>query len=276
MSLRHYDLVLGIGTACSCTQCLRAAGLQHLSFPYDWMSPSPNRPDDCRMDLRRRIDDFVDGFPEFLRRENLEYIGRSADGKNEIYLNRKTRIIHNHDFRSGIPFDMAYQEASETYRRRINRILRLIGKSKRVLIVRIDRPDQSAPTPVEDCAYAIRRLAGRFPDIAFELLLLSYAKGVEPSAGIRGPDECGIMTMTFDYRDYAPGRAAFEVVTPIVAAVLKAHFAVRDYRTFSERRKMKQRRIRCKIEAGNASSYLHYRWLRCLQLLKRHWDRISP
>lgn len=35
--MTRYDLIVGMGKACSCSMSLRKAGLQHLSLPFDWM-----------------------------------------------------------------------------------------------------------------------------------------------------------------------------------------------------------------------------------------------
>ena len=58
MSREHFDLIIGLGPACSCTMSLRRAGLQHLSFPYDWIGPKENSDEylhDVRLD-RRLVD----------------------------------------------------------------------------------------------------------------------------------------------------------------------------------------------------------------------------
>ena len=35
--MKTYDFIFGLGNACSCTQTLREADLQVLSFPFDWV-----------------------------------------------------------------------------------------------------------------------------------------------------------------------------------------------------------------------------------------------
>ena len=34
---KRYDICFGIGEACVCSQVLRKAGLQKLSYPFDWV-----------------------------------------------------------------------------------------------------------------------------------------------------------------------------------------------------------------------------------------------
>jgi hypothetical protein len=34
---RHYDFIFCVGRACIATQSLRRAGLQHATFPWDWV-----------------------------------------------------------------------------------------------------------------------------------------------------------------------------------------------------------------------------------------------
>ena len=64
MKKKRYDLILGLGSVCSCTQTLRQAGLQHLTFPFDWITSYTKHYD---VDVSRRTDqicnEFADSFP---------------------------------------------------------------------------------------------------------------------------------------------------------------------------------------------------------------------
>ena len=65
-----YDLVVPLGYACSCSQTLRRAGLQLVSFPWDWVGVPPPS-ERCRI--------ICEGFKDFMNLEDeqgrLQYIG---------------------------------------------------------------------------------------------------------------------------------------------------------------------------------------------------------
>ena len=53
-----YDLIFGIGEACSCTQILRKSLLQNCSYPLDWL---------YGLDFSKRVDILVSEFSDFIK-----------------------------------------------------------------------------------------------------------------------------------------------------------------------------------------------------------------
>jgi len=270
---KRYDLIFGLGTACSCSQSLRAAGLQLLTFPYDWTAPIlPN-------DLRVRADFIADGFTAWFEKEDLEPYEASADAIRRatdangrvraLYRNRRTQHSFPHEFWSDESLDAAYPAAAEKYRRRIARLGDCLMSAKNVLVVRLDTPIQPGPTSAEDCEYALDRLARRFPGVRFEMLHLVCQKGLPFDALRDEQTSPRIRTVSWDYRDLTPGVPAYSVRLDQTGQWLRENYRVRDYRTRAERKAQHRRELQAKYRANGASNALQYRLIKIRkQLLK--------
>lgn len=219
---RRYDLVFSLGAACSCTESLRAAGLQYLSFPFDWLYGS---------DIRGRTELLIGGFADWLRPELMEEEERPAWNPDAIYVNRKTGISFNHDFPCDVPFADAFPRVVERYRRRIDRLMALIRGAKRVLAVWVNIPTEP---PVDD-AEVIRcreRLQARFPEVEFDLLCFQPVDGLDVAKDVALAD--GVRKVSFDFGFHGPKDYAWKVDVPKLLPWL-ADYSVRDYRTLWER-----------------------------------------
>ena len=230
LSRTRYDLIVPMGRACSCTQTLRRAGLQHLSFPFDWIA----LPRAAGPDVRCRADAICEGFHKNLVAEDFEPIETLPAHAHNRYQSRSTGFIYLHDFPKDVPFDAAFPKVREKYARRHDRLVRLIEESPRVLLVLLDRPGAQYATPDEDCRYAWRRMAERFPRTKFDFLHLSYAEGL-PIWNLRERVADGFTDAAFDYRDYLPGRLPDAVDLNLAAHYFRDRFSVRDYRTPQEK-----------------------------------------
>ena len=232
---RKYDLAIPLGNACSCTQTLRRAKLQLLSFPYDWVTTG-SRDTDILADLSNRVDDICGEFDGWLDINEFEsFTSGEFTSKADFYRNRRLNLLFLHDFPKGVPLESSFSEINAKYQRRIKRLLELLRKSKRVLILRVDRPNMSIPTPLESCRDAIRRLSAKFPGTTFDLILLQQKADVpfeERHVEDLGSD---LTRIRFDYQDRRPGMLASAVRIRETAAAVRALASVRDYRTVSER-----------------------------------------
>ena len=225
----RYDLAVPMGRACSCTQTLRRAGLQYLSLPMDWIV----RPSDSGPDIRLRADSICDGFHKRFEPEDFEPIETLPIHAHNRYLNRHTGVAYLHDFPKDIPFAEAFPKVKEKYERRYARLLRLIGESRRVLLVLVDRPDVHFATPDEDCRYARRRMQERFPHARFDFVHFSYVPDL-PYWDLRERTVDGFTDVAFDYRDYTPGEMLDSVDLNMTARYMRTRFTVRDYRSKEE------------------------------------------
>lgn len=131
---REYDLIFGIGEACSCTQSLRKYNLQIRSFPFDWLYGA---------DFLRRCQILAQRFNRFINRNDLKDTGKinhDKDNPCKVYYNVYNDITFNHDFFITEEFNSIYPIVKEKYNRRINRLLKNIESSKSILIVYMETP----------------------------------------------------------------------------------------------------------------------------------------
>lgn len=262
---KKYDLILPFGRACSCSQVLRAANLQLLSFPYDWTAPVEED------DLVRRTDIILNDFKDWFNKEDFVR-GEQVSAKGAImYRNVRTRHSFPHDFMAADDFESTFPIIAEKYRRRIERMNSCIRSSRSVLIFHLDTPIQPDPTPLADCQYALDKFSARHPGIRFDLCLLRLQKG-RPAADLveEHPDE-HLTVLTFDYKDYSPGAMPYSVDLSTVAKILQARFSVRDYRSPDERKERKRQLQRSKFAANGASNAFQYRILKLKRLVSVLW-----
>lgn len=266
-----YDLVFGIGNACSCTQSIRAAGLQYLSFPFDWIIYKNGE-----HDLRARADIIRDRFTAWLEAEDLELAGSVDWHPCDVYYNRKTDTIFNHEFPRGKPIAETFPAVSGKYRRRIERFYELVAKSRRVLIVRLDRPDQSPPTDVKDSKYAMRVLREVFPGVDFDMAHVAFEKGRPVDRALVEDYGKGLVRIAFDYADTTPQAPAWGVDTALVGRFLKARYAVRDYRTAAEKAAKRRHDRLERYRSRGASNWLEFKLVRCREKFERLRMKYSP
>lgn len=259
--MKTYDFIFGLGNACSCTQTLREADLQFLSFPFDWVILSETD------DLRRRVETIANGFAGWFEKGDLRKIGDYAPSNRDIYLNEATGTVFNHEFWRNEDLDLAYPAVRAKYDRRIRRFLGLLAASKEILVVRVDRPDQVPPTSEAECREALRRLRALYPAAHFEMLHLAMSEGV-PFSERRSEDlGDGLVRVAFDYRDTTPGVQPYAVRFDVASAAVKAVARVRDYRTHAEKAAFRRAKKRAHWAKYGATSALGYR----LEKWRRGW-----
>jgi len=245
--VRKYDLVFGLGAACACTECLRYAGLQYSSFPFDWLFGSS---------LERRTDILVDGHADWLRAEDLEHVFSVVAIKTDAYRNNATGITFNHDFPAGVPMADSIAKVREKYDRRFDRLQSLISRGGNVLAVYLTAPGGVVPAAGE-AAYCRRRLSERFPGTAFDVLVMSHGENAEPK--VEWLSE-GVTLATFDYRSHADPTGANPVDRDRVIGFLKGRgYSARDYRSAAERRRhsvAEREKQYARFGATNALGYL--------------------
>ena len=265
----RYDLIFGLGAVCSCTQSLRRAGLQALSFPYDWVAPVEEA--DLRKDMRTRAETICNGFDDWFEEKDFTFHGANTNGKDKYY-NEKLHLIFVHDFPQGVPLTQSFPAVWSKYRRRIDRLLDLIAQSKRVLVVRLDRHDLPYRTSAEDCTYVRNILNARYPGTVFDVLLIQPDPGIPiEERKIEHPAE-GVIRLSLDYReskapaDVPQATGADLITAPVppdfsrIVRALQEMFSVREYRTPEEIAANRERQLRKRWTKIGARSSLEYRW----------------
>lgn len=261
---RKYDLIFGLGAACSCTQTLRKSGLQLLSFPCDWCGPEDRYAtgEPILHDLCIRAEQLCTSFAGCFDPKDFKSCGVDPRNRFLVYRNMKTGCLFNHDIPSGSNFSAAFAEMTAKYRRRTARILKILSAAKDVLIVRLDRPDQLTPTSLDDCRRARAILSERFPGVRFDLVLFSFEKGRGFESRLDEAIESGLRRVTFDYKDPDPASPPFQPALSLTAAVLRESYQVAEYRTKEEIAAKNQRERIKRYAKFGATTYLGYRLAR--------------
>ena len=267
MKKEKYDLVFGLGMACSCSQTLRRAELQHLSFPGDWTAPVWGEPPP-EHDLRARVEMMRDDLEGLLEERELVFHGPHEWNGKDIYINHRNGYVFNHDFPHGVPLHDSLPKIQAKYARRQARLYELIRQSKKVLVVRIDRPDCKHPTPLDDCRYARETLAKKFPGVRFDFLLMQMDAGRAFAERTVETLEPGFTRVAFDYWDKSPGVQSYQPKFEETVAAVSALCEVRDYRTAAEKRAYWLARARQRWAKYGATTFLGYVWRRCLAVFK--------
>lgn len=269
MRKRRYDLVFGLGTACSCSETLRRAGLQLLSFPYDWITIATENPSDYVGDVVARAREIANGFSGWLAKEDLCLAKTGHSAEKDVYNDIRRNLVFNHDFPAGSSLDAVLPSVRVKYERRINRLLALLAESKRVLVVRLDRPDLPVRTEKDEALASLEVLSRAYPKATFDFLQLSYEEG-------RPIEEMTVETAgdhytrwTFDYKDHRPEVESHRVMVPTLGEFLAARYAVRDYRSREEKRAYDNARRKARYARVGATTVLGYHLARCGIKLKR-------
>lgn len=241
---KKYDLVIPLGNACSCSQTLRGAGLQLLSFPFDWVGPG-SVDTEVPLDLGKRVRAICDGIDSWLKAEDFELFADSGEqATTEFYRNNMLKFVFLHDFPKNVPFEIAYPEVRAKYLRRFNRLHQLLENARRVLIFRLDRPDAAVQTPVTACREALQLLSARFPGTVFELILMQQDKNIPFARRKVTEVEPGLTLIRFDYRSTAPTALPSNVNLKQTEAALRSICRVQDYRTADERRANRKAKLK--------------------------------
>ena len=223
-----YDLVFSLGNACSCSLALRKAGLQYASFPFDWMIRGP---------FALRVETLLAGFPSWPGRLcDLELMPGKSNTEHLMCHDRKTDLLFPHDFPLGKTIAESYDGVVAKYRRRIDRLLRLLSTAKRVLAVYVELPG-FPETPALELNNGIAELRRGYPGVQMDLLYFFHV----PDVAFRDrQDVCigdGVRKISFDFKERRDGAFLYGADPELVAAAIRAAgIRVRDYRTPDERR----------------------------------------
>lgn len=270
---QHYDLIFGLGPACSCTMSLRKARLQHLSFPFDWIGPKPGT-DEFLHDVLIRARHIADEFSgRWLCTEDFTHFDPPPTHPRDCYFNEGLKLLFIHDFEKGDDFAATFPRVQAKYAKRIRRLLELIRSSQRVLLLRVDRPDLEVSTLVEDCKAAVKLLSEKFAPVRFEVLALHCEHGRSYENRLEANHGDGVSTLVFDYDDLRPGIQKFQPDIALLAQVLASRYTVRDYRTPEERKAKKLKDRQKEYAKFGAKNWFQY-WLAKRKMhFARHFEK---
>ena len=254
---RNYDLAVSLGGACGCSKSLRNANLQFASFPFDWLNGAT---------LRDRADLISCGFAGWLedgldkRPEPDGCIGESH------WQDRRYGFGLLHDFDRKTPMETALPGVKEKYARRAAHLFRLVGESRRVLLVWTDVPT-SPPASDADLKYLQDAFRTRWPNVTFDMLNLKYRAGVAlKDRLVREKD--GLRIVEFDYKDRR--EKAWRIDYRRVGEWLASEYEVDDYRTEAEKEKWKEAVSGHEYGRYHVTNFLDYVYTKFRYKVYRH------
>jgi hypothetical protein len=129
-----YDFVVGLGYNCSTSRYLRGLGYQNASYPFDWVTGT---------DLKVKLDLILNDFKDFINKDDLTIGEENGElHKNEVYVNKKTGMVHPHDFPIGLDLSDSYDSVKSKYDRRVDRLYLDINSHKSVAFIVILTADE--------------------------------------------------------------------------------------------------------------------------------------
>jgi len=260
MQRRVYDFVFGLGPACSCSQSLRAAGLQLTSLPFDWNGLQ------TIADRRMLIES---DFADWMRREDFERVPEEIAGRSNFWVNHRIRCSFAHDFKQEAISEAEIAAVAEKYRRRIERMKSLIAASHRVLVVWVQIG--SFPEPAVSEMSSFRSWAeARWPGIRFDMLFFRWRQGV-PMARAEDSEADGVRIVSFDYQDKR--QKLWFADHDMVGGWLRRHYAVRDYRTADEKARWRRQVREKKFARFGVRTWLGYFYARSIHALRKHFEK---
>lgn len=254
-----YDLAFPLGPACSCSQTLRKAGRQYLSFPFDWAGPFEDTVA-YEEDLPRRIQFICNGFAgwfddvgDFSLRDHP-----LPNGMHNAY-NDRLELRFPHDFPADVPLERSYPSVAQKYRHRIRRFLNLVDDAHTLVILRVERPDLVYRTPLSHFREARAMLQARFPGKEFDFVSIQPDASVSFAHRRIEKPEPWLTVVSFDIQDHAPGAAVFQSDLALTAAAIASLFSVRDYRSAEEIRAHEAAQLRKRLQAAGCETVFQFR-----------------
>ena len=194
--MRKYDFVFSLGYCCTCSEALRAEGLQNASFPFDWAGISS---------LEQAVSVVSDDFADWFDRDLLDLWDVRILGGfvTRVYRNRKTGIGFVHDFSNAEPIETTYDRVRQRYDRRIGRFRECMRSANRILAVYLETPKSARLT--DDRLEAARSLlCKRYPGKTIDLLYMYE----DPACSRWEADPVvheGVTAVRMDYRVFLNG-----------------------------------------------------------------------
>ena len=123
--IKHYDTVMSIGAACFVPEVLKTENLRDFSGPFDWMYGGG---------IEKRLEILKHRFQNYFNYEDFEFVKKNQENGKFIYKNKRSEIVYNHDFTSD-KLDETFPEISQKYKRRTDRVLKLLDDEQKILLV---------------------------------------------------------------------------------------------------------------------------------------------
>lgn len=259
--VKEYDLVLGMGAMCACSQALREAGLQLSSFPFDW-NGGPG--------IRGKTELILSDFRGWLDRENLK---RSEIEPRHSFCQwwiGRDNFRFIHDFPANCRIDEELPKVQAKYRRRIDRMYDLIVRSKKVLIVYLACPKWE-DCDADDAEYCRGRLRERWPEVEFDFLIICHDPQL-PFARRRDETHEHCRVVAYDIQNHKEDTWLADYMQ--IAAWLRTQYRALDYRTDAERAAWKDQEKKAKYARFKARNWFELVINRLQYRLFKHFSNV--
>lgn len=162
-----YDCVFSLGEVCFCANYLRAMRLRKFSAPFDWIAGA---------NFEERMNFLLNGFKNFFKKRDLVYHGRREYPEPcDIYYNRRTHIIFNHDFPLFKSFDESFPKVKERYQRRIKNLYNRLNNAKLALVVYMEQAETKSGIKSNKKLCALMdELNRKFPTTHIDLMYIRH------------------------------------------------------------------------------------------------------
>lgn len=238
-----YDCIFSLGEVCFCANYLNALHLRKFSSPFDWIAGGT---------FKERMWFLLHNFKGYFNKEDLVFHGkREFPEPCDIYYNKRTHIVFNHDFPLNKPFDVTFPKVAAKYSRRIKRLYGFIRQASSVLIVYMEKAEtKSGITSDDELCALMEELNKKFPNSHIDLLYIRHNENMKKGEY----DMRRINDYVITAECYDKGENEGEVAVGNFRNVQKIF-----------------NNIRCKDNLFHSSSYMIYYWLRKIyKTLYRH------
>ncbi len=130
----NFDLVCSLGGNCMVSHNLLERGMRDCSLPFDWLCFKDEKT------LYSLAECFKNNFKNFMLKENMRYIppeemSNECHNNKAAYQDMKTGYYFLNHFDKKFETDNEFKKVQAKIKRRIERLIRLIKKSNRILFV---------------------------------------------------------------------------------------------------------------------------------------------
>lgn len=259
---KKYDFAFSLGSVCGASQCLRGCKLQFTSGPFDWVGS-------CTVDERAQI--IASDFADWLVLDDLYLVDiRRTAHVNRLLRSRKTGITFGHDFTTEREPAEEFAAIAAKYRRRIDRFMETMRKSKRILALYCETPIHPSPTN-EQIIKAQAILERKFPEAEIDLVCFRQDDTCVTDIIEQLNERTVAVSVDYKLIEYGKVNHVFNF-TPVYRYLL-ANAAVDDVRTEAEKLAY-EAEVKRKREARWGSSPFE-RWCnRKLYKLYRHIEKM--
>lgn len=214
---KKYDVIFGIGEACSCSATLRKASLQIASYPLDWLYGTQ---------FKARVDILCSKFNRFIEKEDLQFHDITRSISCDAYGNSYNNLIFNHDFPMGEKLDDSYPAIKAKYDRRIQRLLSGIDNAQNVLIMYMETPNCAVITSDSEIIEGYQKIKAQYPHKNITLLYWKQDNSYKPRQYKMDTLADDVIKITANYKNQAEDAVPYGIDVRFTSGLLRKYFSL--------------------------------------------------